>query len=121
MIDYPTLWQRKMIWAALTAFCVVLLIVIVGTVIWAGANVISFLQPILIPVAIAVLLVLVGGTIAAVIMFSGKKTESVASAPENRNNSGAPQNNNPTNRPPVDNPNPPVDPAGPGPGARRPR
>src|SRR5882724_6670882 len=56
MNDYPTPWQRKMMWAALTAFCVVLLIVIIGTVIWASANVISFLQPILIPVAIAVIL-----------------------------------------------------------------
>jgi predicted PurR-regulated permease PerM len=45
-----------MMWAALTAFCVVLLVVIIGTVIWASANVISFLQPILIPVAIAVIL-----------------------------------------------------------------
>ena len=53
MSDYPTPWQRKMIWAALTAFCVVLLVVIVGTVIWTGANILSFLQPILIPVAIA--------------------------------------------------------------------
>jgi predicted PurR-regulated permease PerM len=53
MSDYPTPWQRKMMWAALTAFCVVLLVVIVGTVIWAGANILSFLQPILIPVAIA--------------------------------------------------------------------
>ena len=42
-----------MMWAALTAVCVVLLIVIVGAVIWTGANIISFLQPILIPVAIA--------------------------------------------------------------------
>ena len=40
-------------WSALTAFCVVLLILIIGTVIWASANIISFLQPILIPVAIA--------------------------------------------------------------------
>ena len=40
-------------WASLTAFFVVLLIVIVGAVIWTGANIISFLQPILIPVAIA--------------------------------------------------------------------
>ena len=54
--DYPTPWQRKVMWAALTAFCVVLLIVIISTVIWASANVISFLQPILIPVAIAVIL-----------------------------------------------------------------
>jgi predicted PurR-regulated permease PerM len=56
MSDYPTPWQRKMMWAALTAFCVVLLILIIGTVIWASANIISFLQPILIPVAIAVIL-----------------------------------------------------------------
>jgi predicted PurR-regulated permease PerM len=56
MSDYPTPWQRKMMWAALTAFCVVLLIVIIGTVIWTSANIISFLQPILIPVAIAVIL-----------------------------------------------------------------
>jgi len=56
MSDYPTPWQRKVMWAALTAFCVVLLIVIIGTVIWASANVVSFLQPILIPVAIAVIL-----------------------------------------------------------------
>jgi predicted PurR-regulated permease PerM len=56
MSDYPTPWQCKMMWAALTAFCVVLLVVIIGTVIWASANIISFLQPILIPVAIAVIL-----------------------------------------------------------------
>ena len=56
MSDYPTPWQRKMMWAALTAFCVVLLILIIGTVIWASANIISFLQPILIPVAMAVIL-----------------------------------------------------------------
>jgi len=43
-------------WAALTGFCVVLLVVIIGTVIWASANIISFLQPILIPVAIAAIL-----------------------------------------------------------------
>jgi predicted PurR-regulated permease PerM len=53
MSDYPTPWQRKMMWSALTAFCVVLLVVIVGTVIWTSANILSFLQPILIPVAIA--------------------------------------------------------------------
>ena len=43
-------------WAALTACFVVLLIVVVGAAIWTAANIISFLQPILIPVAIAVIL-----------------------------------------------------------------
>jgi len=56
MKDYPTPWQRKMMWAALTALFVVLLSVIVGAVIWTGATIVSFLQPILIPVAIAVIL-----------------------------------------------------------------
>src|SRR6266699_3594920 len=56
MKEYPTPWQRKTMWAALTACFVVLLVVIVGAVIWAAANTVSFLQPILIPVAIAVIL-----------------------------------------------------------------
>lgn len=56
MKDYPTLWQRKMMWAALTACFVVLLVAIVAAVIWIGASIIGFLQPILIPVAIAAIL-----------------------------------------------------------------
>ena len=43
-------------WAALTAFFVVFLVIIAGAVIWAAANIMSFLQPILIPVAIAAIL-----------------------------------------------------------------
>ena len=56
MKGYPTPWQRKMMWAALTAFFVVVLIAILAAVIWVGASIISFLQPILIPVAIAAIL-----------------------------------------------------------------
>jgi predicted PurR-regulated permease PerM len=56
MSAYPTPWQKRTMWAALTAFFVVLLIVIAGVVVYVGANLISFLQPILIPVAIAVIL-----------------------------------------------------------------
>jgi predicted PurR-regulated permease PerM len=40
-------------WAALTAVFIVLLIVTAASVVWVAANVISFLQPILIPFAIA--------------------------------------------------------------------
>ena len=43
-------------WAALTACFVVILVVVVAGAIWAGASIISFLQPILIPVAIAAIL-----------------------------------------------------------------
>jgi predicted PurR-regulated permease PerM len=56
MTDYPTPWQRKTMWAALTALFIVFLFVILAGAIWAGASVISFLQPILIPVAIAMIL-----------------------------------------------------------------
>jgi predicted PurR-regulated permease PerM len=56
MTAYPTPWQKRTMWAALTALFVVLLIVIAGAVIYVGANLISFLQPILIPVAIALIL-----------------------------------------------------------------
>jgi predicted PurR-regulated permease PerM len=43
-------------WAALTAFFIVVLITIGCSVIWITANVVGFIQPILIPVAIAVIL-----------------------------------------------------------------
>src|SRR5437588_1969410 len=56
MSAYPTPWQKRTMWAALSAFFVVLLVVIAGVVVYVGANLISFLQPILIPVAIAIIL-----------------------------------------------------------------
>lgn len=56
MTKYPTPWQRKTMWAALTALFIVVLITTVGSVVWIVANVIGFIQPILIPVAIAVIL-----------------------------------------------------------------
>jgi predicted PurR-regulated permease PerM len=56
MTKYPTVWQRKMMWAALTTVFVVLLITIGVSVIWFVAKVVGFLQPILIPVAIAAIL-----------------------------------------------------------------
>jgi predicted PurR-regulated permease PerM len=56
MSAYPTPWQKRTIWAALTALSVVLLIMIAGAVVYVGANLTSFLQPILIPIAVAVIL-----------------------------------------------------------------
>ncbi len=56
MRKYPTLWQRKTMWASLTAIFVVLLVIVVGSVIWIGVTVVAFLQPILIPVAIAAII-----------------------------------------------------------------
>src|SRR5258708_30339749 len=56
MSAYPTPWQKRTMWAALTALFVVLLIVIAGAVVYVRAHLLSFLQPILIPAAIALLL-----------------------------------------------------------------
>ena len=56
MSTYPTPWQKRTMWAALSAFFIVLLVVIAAAVLYVGANLISFLQPILIPVAIAIIL-----------------------------------------------------------------
>ena len=56
MKKYPTPWQRKTMWASLTAIFVVVLFLIVGTVVYLGANLVAFLQPILIPVAISAIL-----------------------------------------------------------------
>src|SRR5438270_13595097 len=56
MTKYPTPWQRKTMWAALTPFFIMVLITIGGFLVWLVANVVGFLQPILIPVAIAVIL-----------------------------------------------------------------
>ncbi len=56
MKKYPSQWQRQTMWAALTALFVVLLVMIACSAIWMFANVIGFLQPILIPFAIAVIL-----------------------------------------------------------------
>ena len=53
---YPNEWQRRAIWSALSALAICFLVFMVVAVIWIMANVVSFLQPILIPVAIAAIL-----------------------------------------------------------------
>ncbi len=56
LTKYPTPWQRKTMWASLSAVFVVTLVGIVGSVVWLAGKLIGFLQPILIPVAIALIL-----------------------------------------------------------------
>lgn len=56
MKKYPTPWQRKTMWRALTALFLAFLVAVVVSAIWLAANAIGFLQPILIPVAIAAIL-----------------------------------------------------------------
>lgn len=51
--DYPTAWQRKTLWSAVTAFAMVLIGAIGVGLIWLTSRVLGFLQPILIPFAVA--------------------------------------------------------------------
>lgn len=51
--DYPTPWQKKAIWAALAALSVVSIGGIAVGLIWLLSQVLGFLQPILIPFAVA--------------------------------------------------------------------
>jgi predicted PurR-regulated permease PerM len=49
----PTPWQRKTIWTALTSLAVVTIGSIAVGLVWLGIEVLGFLQPILIPIAVA--------------------------------------------------------------------
>ena len=51
--DYPTPWQRKTIWGALTTLAIVSIGAVGVGLIWTTSRVLGFLQPILIPFAIA--------------------------------------------------------------------
>ncbi|MDQ3621158.1 MAG: AI-2E family transporter [Verrucomicrobiota bacterium] len=51
--EFPTAWQQKTIWAALTTLAVVAIGAVAVGLIWLGSQVLGFLQPILIPFAIA--------------------------------------------------------------------
>ncbi len=54
--EFPTPWQRKTIWSAVTALAVVAIGGISVGTIWLTVKVVSFLQPILVPFAVAVVL-----------------------------------------------------------------
>ena len=51
--DYPTAWQRKTLWSAATAVAMVFIGAIAVGLIWLTSRVLGFLQPILIPFAVA--------------------------------------------------------------------
>lgn len=51
--QYPTLWQRKVMWSSVTALAVTVLIGLFVLLVLGASKVLGFLQPILIPVAVA--------------------------------------------------------------------
>ena len=56
MNEYPTPWQRKTMWAALCAVAIVAIGAVAVGLVWLTSRVLGFLQPILIPFAIAAVL-----------------------------------------------------------------
>ena len=52
-MEFPTPWQRKTLWAALSAVSVVVIGAIAVGLVWLTSQVLGFLQPILIPFAVA--------------------------------------------------------------------
>ena len=53
MNAYPTLWQKKILWAALTTLGIAVIGAVAVGVVWGLNAVLGFLQPLLIPVAVA--------------------------------------------------------------------
>ncbi len=51
--DGPSTYQKKVIWKAVTGLAILIIALLLITLIWATSNVLSFLQPVLLPVAIA--------------------------------------------------------------------
>src|SRR4051794_29333258 len=51
--EYPTPWQKKSIWAAITTLSVVAIGGVAVGFIWLFSTVMAFLQPILVPFAVA--------------------------------------------------------------------
>ena len=51
--DFPTPWQRKTLWAAVSALALVIIGAIAVGLVWTASKVLGFMQPILIPFAVA--------------------------------------------------------------------
>lgn len=52
-IDGPTPYQKKIIWKALTGLAILVIALLLVALIWVTSSTLSFLQPVLLPVAIA--------------------------------------------------------------------
>ncbi len=76
--DYPTPWQRRILWSSLTAVALsALLAVIVGSI-WLATGVLSFLQPLVIPFAISGVLAYLLDPVAAFFCERGRMTRTKA-------------------------------------------
>ena len=80
MNEFPTPWQRKTMWSALTALSVVGIGAIAVGLVWLVSTVIGFLQPILIPFAIAgVMAYLLEPVVAKIVAWGTSRQRAVMS------------------------------------------
>ena len=80
MNEFPTPWQRKTMWSALAALAVVAIGGIAVGLVWLAATVIGFLQPILIPFAIAgVMAYLLEPVVAKIVSWGTSRQRAVMS------------------------------------------
>lgn len=80
MNEFPTPWQRKTMWSALTALSVVGIGAIAVGLVWLVSTVIGFLQPILIPFAFAgVLAYLLEPVVARIVSWGTSRRRAVMS------------------------------------------
>jgi len=76
--EYPTPWQKKAIWAALTTLSVAAIGAVAIGLIWIFSSVIAFLQPILIPFAVAgVLAYLLEPVVAKIVSWGTSRKRAV--------------------------------------------
>jgi len=76
--EYPTPWQKKSIWAALTTLSVVAIGAVAIGLIWLFSTVMAFLQPILVPFAVAgVLAYLFEPVVAKLVKFGTSRKRAV--------------------------------------------
>ena len=52
-MSYPNEFQKRTLWSALTGIAIVVIGIIIVGVIWLGGQVLSYLQPVLVPLAVA--------------------------------------------------------------------
>ena len=71
MNEYPTPWQQKMMWSALAALSVVAIGAVAVGLVWLVSNIIGFLQPILIPFAVAAVMAYLLEPVVSLIMRLG--------------------------------------------------
>lgn len=80
MKNYPTNWQKKILWSAVTALAIAFIGALAAYVILGAGKVLNFLQPLLIPVAVAgILAYLLNPVVDVLVKWKLRRTTAVVS------------------------------------------